>query len=298
MTVELLQARLDALAQLARYDEEDYRVRATVFDAIEFEIIDRISELLADPSQPRELHMLRRAAEQLQQRLLAADEGLFRSLRSSIRSGCRGEALRRTIARYVDIPAATDQVAVGYDSLDRLVNGLLGIDALPEMRLEPEPEMVHYQQTPARIIFELVRRANLGPRDGFCDLGSGMGHVTTLVNLLSGATSRGVEFEPAYCEYARARAAALRLTQVEFIHADARSADYAESNVFFMYTPFEGKMLLEVLARLRERSRSGPIRLATYGPCTSIVTQQGWLFAPTPAEPGSHRLAIFHSRDR
>ena len=31
-----------------------------------------------------------------------------------------------------------------------------------------------------------------------------MGHETTLVHLLSGATARGVEFEPAFCEYAQA----------------------------------------------------------------------------------------------
>ena len=125
-----------------------------------------------------------------------------------------------------------------------------------------------------------------------------MGHVTTLVHLLSGATARGVEFEPAFCEYARACAAALNLTQVEFINADARRADYAEGTSFYMYTPFEGSMLAEVLERLRERSRSTPIRLATYGSCTAIVAQQDWLSAPSPVEPGSERLAIFSSHDR
>ena len=54
-------------------------------------------------------------------------------------------------------------------------------------------------------------------------------------------------------------------------------------------------MLVEVLERLRERSVSAPIRLATYGSCTAIVVQQDWLSAPSPAEPGSYRLAIFSS---
>ena len=118
------------------------------------------------------------------------------------------------------------------------------------------------------------------------------------MHLLSGATARGVEFEPAFCEYAQACAAALGLTQVAFITADARRADYTEGNVFFMYTPFEGSMLREVLERLRELSRSGPIRLATYGSCTTIVAQQDWLSASNPAEPGSYRLAIFRSHSR
>jgi hypothetical protein len=65
-----------------------------------------------------------------------------------------------------------------------------------------------------------------------------------------------------------------------------------------MYTPFEGSMLVEVLERLRKRSRSRLIRLATYGTCTAIVAHQDWLSAPSPAEPCSERLAIFSSHDR
>jgi hypothetical protein len=299
VTIESLQSQIDAFDQVALYEPGNFQRRAEVIDAITFEIIDRIDGLLGYPSQPHKPHLLRLAAERLLRRLQAVDDGVFQDVRSLIRGGCRGEPLRHMIERFVGVAAADNQgqAVVGYNRLDRLVTGILDSDALPEPRLEPEPEMVLYQRTPARIIFDLIRRTNLGPQDCFYDLGSGMGHVTTLVHLLSGATARGVEFEPAFCEYAQACAAALRLTQVEFINADARRADYAKGNIFFMYTPFEGTMLVEVLERLRERSRSGPIRLATYGSCTAIVAQQDWLSAPNPAEPGSYRLAIFSSHD-
>lgn len=300
MTIESLQSQLDAFDQAALYELDNFQRRAEVIDAIALEIIDRIDGLLGYPLRPRKLRSLRRAAERLQRRLQAVDEEVFQDLRSRIRGGCRGEPLRQMIERLVGALAADDQgqAVVGYDHLDRLVTGILDRDALPEPRLEPEPEMVLNQRTPARIIFELIRRANLGPQDCFYDLGSGMGQVTTLVHLFSGATARGVEFEPAFCEYAQARAAALGLTQVEFLNVDARRADYAQGTIFFMYTPFEGAMLVEVLERLRERSRSGPIRLATYGSCTTIVAQQDWLSVPSPVEPGSYRLAIFSSHDR
>ena len=300
VTIESLQSQLDAFDQAALYASDNFQRRAEVIDAIAFEIIDRIDGLLGYPSQPRKLRSLRHSAERQMRRLQAVDERVFQDLRSLIRGGCRGEPLRQIIERLVGVHAADaeGQVVVGYDRLDRLVTGILDNDHLPEPRLEPEPEMVLNQRTPARIIFELVRRANLGPQDCFYDLGSGMGQVTTLVHLLSGAAAKGVEFEPAFCEYARARAAALSLTQVEFVNADARRADYAKGNIFYMYTPFEGSMLLEVLERLRERSRSTPIRLATFGSCTAIVAQQGWLSAPSPAEPGSYRLAIFSSHGR
>ena len=300
MTLESLRSQLNAFDRAALYEPHNFQSRAEVIDAIALEIIDHIDGLLAYPSQPRTLRLLRRAAERLQQRLQAVDEELFHDLRSRICGGCRGEPLRQMIERLVGFHAPGEQgrAVAGYDRLDRLVTGILDSGVLPEPILEPEPEMVLNQRTPARVIFELIGRANLGPRDCFYDLGSGMGHVTTLVHLLSGATARGVEVEPAFCEYAQARAAALRLTQVEFINADARRADYTEGNIFFMYTPFEGGMLLKVLERLRERSRSGPIRLATYGSCTTIVAQQGWLSALSPAEPDSYRLALFSSRDR
>ena len=134
-----------------------------------------------------------------------------------------------------------------------------------------EPEMVLYQRTPARLIFVVTRRAKLGPHDCFYDLGPGMGHVALLVHLLSGAPARGVDFEPAFCAYAHHRATDPHLTQVAFVNADARRAEYAQGAVFFMFTPFEGTMLVEVLERLRERSRSGSIRLAMYSSCTAII---------------------------
>ena len=292
--LETLQLQLAALDQPALYEPANFQRRAAAIDAIAAQIIDPLDDALAYPAQPRALRALRRAAEHLQQRLHAADAALFHELRARIRGGLRGAALLQQIEQLDGMPAAKPgRAVVGYDRLDRLVSGVLDADELPAPRLEPEPEMVLNQRTPARIVFELVQRAHFGPQDCFCDLGAGTGHVAALVHLLSGVRACGVEFEPAFCEYARARAAALGLSQVEFINADARHADYAAGTFFYMYTPFEGAMLRAVLERLRERSRRGPIRLATYGPCTAIVAQEQWLPPPSPAEPGGHRLAIF-----
>lgn len=294
MTVAALKAQLAALDRAALYEPDNFGQRAAAIDALTGDIIDELDGLLAYPAQPAELRALRDAAERLRGRLAAVDEELFARLRAAIRAGCRGAALWETVERLIGGPAfEPGRAAVGFDRLDRLIDGILDDDAFPEARLEPEPEMVLYQKTPARVVFELVRRAGLGPRDVFFDLGSGMGQVATLVSLLSGATAIGVEFEPAFCAYAQARADALGLAQVTFLHQDARRADYTAGSIFYMYTPFEGAMLQQVLGRLRERARRGPIRLATYGPCTATVARQGWLSPPSPAEPGGYRLAIF-----
>jgi hypothetical protein len=97
------------------------------------------------------------------------------------------------------------------------------------------------------------------------------------VNLLTGVTAKGIEFEPAFCSYANDCAAGLNLTKVKFIYADARYADYSTGTVFFMYTPFEGKMLQDVLQKLSREAEKRMIKLFTYGPCTVEVGKRGWL---------------------
>ena len=79
VTIESLQSQLDAFDQAALYQPDNFQGRAEVIDAIAFEIIDRIDGLLGYPSQPRKLRSLRRAAERLQRRLQAVDQGCFKT---------------------------------------------------------------------------------------------------------------------------------------------------------------------------------------------------------------------------
>ena len=155
--------------------------------------------------------------------------------------------------------------------------------------------MVFYQPTPGRIIFELVERAALQKQDTFYDLGSGLGQVVILVRLLSGARAKGIEFDPAYCEYARRCAQDLNLSGVDFVNVDAREANYDDGTVFFLYTPFEGKMLQEVLARLKGEARERTIGVYTYGPCTLEVSRQDWLKSVDESAYHVNSLAVFRS---
>ena len=56
--------------------------------------------------------------------------------------------------------------------------------------------------------------------------------------------------------------------QVRFLNFDACNVDYTDGTVFFMYTPFTGKLLDAVLATLARQARHRPITLCTYGACT------------------------------
>lgn len=294
-----IQADIEAVGRnAALYEEINFGSRAEAIDYLEFHVIDRIEGLLQTINPPPGLLPLKQNAENVKRQLEAIDVALFERLRASIRTGrCRGATLLHLINNYVGRCSGSRQAhqLIGYDNLDVFTNGLFPVPAFSLETHEREPEMVFYQKTPARIIFELVEKAHLTNENVFYDLGSGLGQVAILVNLLSGATAKGVEVNPAYCTYAKACAADLNLSRVAFIQADARAADYSEGTVFFMYTPFKGRLLREVLEKLRAESQSRPITLFTYGPCTLPIARQNWLKCVNQADNHIYKLGEFRS---
>ncbi len=288
-----IQSVLEAIEQnKALYEETNFEDRAAALDTLEFNVIARLDGL--PPS--GELARLKEAAERVRRRLEGVDETLFQRLRAGIRRGdFTGAALKKLVETCVKGGSSVGQDGIGYDTLDLFINGLLLFRPVPAETKAREPEMVYYQPTPARIIFELVETAPLTREDVFYDIGSGLGQVPILVHLLGGAAAKGIEFEPAYCDYARAGAAGLNLSGVEFFNEDARAANYSAGTVFFMYTPFEGNMLQAVLDRLRAEAQKRSITLFTYGPCTPQVARQSWLKAAGPNGDQIYQLAEFRS---
>ncbi len=261
------------------YQEKNFHLRLQAIDYIEFHVIDRINALI-ECTNVFDLNFLKQYAEKVRCNLEAVDAGMFHQFRKKIsEGGNKGKLLTDLIEEHLDynISAFSQKCAIGYDSLDMFLNGILTHQYLPVETKDREPEMIYYQKTPARIILELIKKAQFNPHDVFFDIGSGLGQVTILVNLLTSVISKGVEFEPAFCSYARACVADLNLNHVDFINMDARYADYSSGTVFFMYTPFKGKMLQDVLQNLHGEAAKRRIKIFTYGPCTLEVAQQNWL---------------------
>jgi tRNA A58 N-methylase Trm61 len=154
--------------------------------------------------------------------------------------------------------------------------------------------MVFYQPTPARHIFALIARAGLSERDILLDLGSGMGHVPLITAICTGAQTIGIELEAAYVECARRSARELNLNNVRFIQQDARAADLSRATLFYLYTPFSGTILRDVLAALRHEAARREIRICTYGPCTPTIAEERWLAPDGP--PQTDRITVFHPR--
>jgi predicted O-methyltransferase YrrM len=231
------------------------------------------------------------AAQALRTRLEQVDARLHRRLRAAIRAG-HGQALfghwrreRGTQSGAVD--------GEGYDALDELVAGVLRLSDPGAELLPLAPEMVFYQPTPARHVLDMLARTAPGPQDVLVDLGSGLGHVPMLAALCTGAQALGVEWQPAYVACAQRAARALGLHGVRFVAGDARDADLSGGTLFFLYTPFGGTVLRQVLDALRTQAARRPIRLCTFGPCSRIVAGETWLRADGP--PAPDRAVVFEA---
>ncbi len=265
------------------FEPHQFAARAEARGRLELHVLDTLAGMDAGVTtiDRAEYDRIRREAVALTDRLERIDAELLDGIRASIRSGtCRGEMLWRTLEQCLGPRGGAGlEIGAAYDYRDEFVNRLLHVetDAMPGETIARGEEMVAYQPTPVRVLFTLLNWVSVRPDDVFYDLGSGLGHVAIMVRLLTDATAIGIEFEPSYVGYARECAFALGLDRVTFLNENARQSDYTDGTVFYLYTPFRGQMLQDVLDRLHDQARRRRITLCTYGPCTTEVSQADWL---------------------
>jgi hypothetical protein len=252
-------------------------------------------DLLASCAQPGMAGIDLRARS-IYSKLELANLELYKSIRAEIQQGTGAVTLLRWANESSRGGSASGFASgQGYDYLDELISGMLQLEKPEPATVQLEAEMVFYQPTPARHIFDLIRRIALSDHDVLIDLGSGLGHVPLLTAICTGARSIGIELEAAYVDSARQSADALRLLNVTFIHQDVRAADLSGGTVFYLYTPFVGTILRAVLDLLHREAARREIRVCTFGPCTATVAEEHWLQAVGAFEPD--RVAVFCSRN-
>jgi hypothetical protein len=261
--------------------------RIDVLDRLEEELIERVD-------QPDESGIQHRAAA-LGHELAAINNGIYADIRAQIQQGRGADAWTAWLPSplYGDVsePHASDE---SYDYLDTLLSGVLQLREPTEDVAAPGPEMVFYQPTPARHIFDMLARVQLRESDVLIDLGAGMGHVPLLAATYTKAQCIGIELEHAYVVSAQQCADALNLSNLRFIAEDVRAADFSMGTVFYLYTPFTGAIWRNVLDRLEQEAATRPIQLCSLGPCTSLMAAERWLEAA--GDVHASRIAIFHSR--
>lgn len=225
-------------------------------------------------------------------RLLDALESVDRQLYEALRERVRDGDGRAALAPWLDVGVPSGQ---HYDPLDTLLAGVLALgEPLPDAGPLPA-EMVFYQPTPARHIVDGVARAEITADDVVLDLGSGLGHVPLLVHVLTGARCIGVEREGAYVEVAAGAARELGLSQVRFVEGDAREADFSGVDVFYLFTPFVGTVLRDVVTRIEAEATRRAVRVVALGPCTRTFARLPWLVSDDPDPEAAERIVVFRS---
>ena len=234
-------------------------------------------------------------AKTLRARLEAANAEFYQSVRREIVRGGRPGTLLQWIENSVSQNGSGNPLpGLGFDWQDELVSGVLQFSEPNEPDLYRLPEMVPYQPTPVRHILRLIAASSFSKDDVFVDLGSGLGHVPLLVSMLARVPSVGIEIQAAYVATAQECARNLRLSRVRFLAEDARAADLSVGTVFYLYSPFTGSILTDVLSMLRRESERRFIKVCSLGPCTGTVANETWL--ATIAPPSTARIAVFSSR--
>jgi len=237
---------------------------------------------------------LHQRGKALRIRLEAANAELYQSVRSNIvRSGQPRSLLQRLENSASDNGPKSPLPGLGFDYRDEFVSGVLQLPEPREPNLQPSPEMVPYQPTPVRHILHLIAAAMVAEDDVFVDLGSGLGHVPHLVSIITGAQSLGIEMQAAYVASARECAQSLQLSRVQFIAQDARDADLSRGTVFYLYSPFKGSILADVLGAMRRESMHRSIKICSPSPCTHRVSDETWLKTSELSDTGS--IAVFNS---
>ena len=273
--------------------DEPHRLRRRIeaLDHLDAHLSDgQISDVVPESIEAALYHQ----ARALYAKLESANFKFYQAIRHDIQRGVGPDSLLRWVPKS-GRTATEVNLANGesYDYLDDLISGVLQFRSPSAEVVHLPAEMVFYQPTPARHIFDLIDRIALTERDLLIDLGSGLGHVPLLFSICTGARCIGIELEAAYVDCARDSAQALNLNNVTFIQRDVRESDLSGGTVFYLYTPFTGTVLRAVLNSLRQEALSREIRICTFGPCTRIVAEEQWLKVVETLETG--RIAIFRS---
>ncbi len=259
-------------------------------DELEFHILDPLD---LDDDISSEMSLIRDQAAQLHTRLAAIAQASMDALVADITAHrLTAPELKRLFNQYADALSDTRDKP-DYDFFDDFLIHLFRVDYEPSETRPRTPEMLYLQPTPGRIILDMLNQLPFTAADRFYDLGSGLGRVVLPVALLTDAHAVGIEYEQTYVEYACRSARKLGLTRAEFRNRDVREADFSDGTIFFMYTPFNGSILRNVLNRLRDLSAQRPITVCSYGPCTIAVEQEKWLTAVRHSKGEIDRLAIF-----
>lgn len=151
--------------------------------------------------------------------------------------------------------------AVPMEERDEWIDEVLALDPIPPDNGLPRGA-VPYLPCGVAEIMAMIQETKLRASDTFIDVGSGLGRVSILAHLFTGARACGIEIQKHLAYRAKETAAELKLDAVTFEYGNAADA-MPEATVYFFYAPCNGEMLARVMQRMEEVAKKHPIRICT-----------------------------------
>lgn len=180
---------------------------------------------------------------------------------------------------------------VPMNARDAWLDRVLGLGELPDDGPELPRGCVPYLPCSVDVLLRMIDQAGVHASDVFVDIGSGVGRALALVHLLTGASGMGVEIQPALARVARELASRLALSSIPSIVGDAAqlTGSLTAGTVFFLYCPFGGERLAQLLDRLEPLARTRMLRIC----CVDLpLPPRAWL-TPDPVQLGD--LVVYRS---
>ncbi|GAB2719130.1 YwqJ-related putative deaminase [Nocardia thraciensis] len=188
--------------------------------------------------------------------------------------------------RYHGAPAS-DRPAEPFDLPSSMPAAAAGIN-------QPEPSRLMY-------LTPVARALRLTAEDTLYDIGSGLGTAGTFFGAFTPVGRViGLEIEPAYAAYAAARARALALPHVHFVHQHALEADLSAGSAFYFYNPFHSTADRDTVGLLAERLTAlgarKPIRIAVNSRALREHLERSAVFSAETVLTDPTIWVIFRSR--
>jgi SAM-dependent methyltransferase len=164
-----------------------------------------------------------------------------------------------------------------------------------------------YQATKARPFLRLLSCLSLPAGSVFVDLGSGKGRALLLASQHPFARVVGLEFSAPLCAIARRNVELFQRRNhsnapIEIVETDVTRYRFrADENVLYLYNPFDGHVLDQVLANLRESADEHPrdLWLIYNTPIQHDTVDRSRLFAGhQPYVIGGTDFRVYHASQR
>jgi hypothetical protein len=144
---------------------------------------------------------------------------------------------------------------------------------------------MHYEPTPYRVIFKILKHLGAGPDDVFVDFGSGMGRTTFAACWAGCGRSVGVEIDPSLYRHAcmNLEKSAVSDRQIQFTCAPAQRYDPSGTTIVYLFHPFGPGTLQLVVANLQRDILDNPrnVKIAYNNPVFPEKLDASGLFRKT-----------------